>query len=150
MPAGEPKEFDAFLSYNSIDRLAVAELAERLRGRHLRVYYEQRELLPGRSFQDTLAEALVKSRTCVVFVGPNGEGPWQKEEIQVAIDLRVRDDSYHVIPVLLPGRERPRRGVLAFEDCNFQEAWTHFLNAAVLMPRPPEAVAMPVKIPVIP
>jgi hypothetical protein len=40
------------------------------------------------------------------------------------------------------------RGVFAFEDNKFQEAWVHFLNAAVLMPPPPAAVPMPEKPPV--
>ena len=41
---------------------------------------------PGREFQLALAKALHKSLTCVVFLGPNGLGPWQKQELQIAID----------------------------------------------------------------
>src|SRR5438874_940198 len=108
--------YDAFLSYNSHDREAVEALADRLRQRELKLYLEVWELLPGRAFQPGLAQALNDSRTCVAFLGPNGLGPWQIEEIQVAIDKRVRDPNFHVIPALLPGAERPRRGAVAHLD----------------------------------
>ena len=104
--------YDAFLSYNSQDRPAVEELAGRLRAAGLALYLEVWEFLPGHEFQPGLAEALIDSKTCIAFLGPSGLGPWQKEEIQVAIDRRVRDPDFHVIPVLLPGAERPRRGAV--------------------------------------
>ena len=56
---------------------------------------------------------LIESKTCVAFFGPNGIGPWQAQEIQVAIDRRVREKDYYDIPVLFPGAERPRRGAVA-------------------------------------
>ena len=99
--------YDAFLSYNSQDRQAVEALAARLRARGLVLFLEEWELAPGREFPLALAEGLHESKTCVVLLGPNGLGPWQKEELQVAIDKRVRDPDFHVIPVLLPGAERP-------------------------------------------
>ena len=84
-----PKRYDAFLSYNSQDRPAVHEVAERLKGERLELYLEEWELAPGREFQPALAEGLRDSKTCVVFLGPNGLGPWQKQELQVAIDKRA-------------------------------------------------------------
>src|SRR5262245_66139379 len=86
--------YDAFLSYNAQDRPAVEELAERLRREELKPYLEVWEILPGRRFQTGLAEALRDTKTCVAFLGPNGLGPWQVEEIQVAIDRRVRDPDF--------------------------------------------------------
>jgi TIR domain len=110
MSATRPKRFDAFLSYNSQDSPAVHELAERLTAEGLVLYLEEWELALGREFQPALAEGLTGSKACVVFLGPNGLGPWQKEELQVANDMRARDEAFHVIPVLLPGAERPRGG----------------------------------------
>ena len=83
-----PKRYDAFLSYNSQDRLAVREVAERLKGERLELYLEEWELVPGREIQPALAEGLRDSKACVMFLGPNGLGPWQKQELQVAIDRR--------------------------------------------------------------
>src|SRR5262245_30470023 len=128
MPSGAPKRYHAFLSYNSLDRPAVLELAGRLRGERLELYLEEWELTPGREFQPALAEGLRDSQTCVVFLGPNGLGPWQKQEIQVAIDKRARDEAFHVIPVLLPGAERPRRGDVAHLEFLINASWVEFLK----------------------
>jgi hypothetical protein len=123
-----PKRYDAFLSYNSQDRPAVHEVAERLKGERLVLYLEEWELAPGREFQPALAEELRDSKTCVVFLGPNGLGPWQKQELQVAIDKRARDEAFHVIPVLLPGVERPRRGDVAHLEFLINASWVEFLK----------------------
>jgi len=110
MSATRPKRFDAFLSYNSQDSPAVHELAERLTAEGLVLYLEEWELAPGREFQPALAEGLTGSKACVVFLGPNGLGPWQKEELQIANGMRARDEAFHVIPVLPPGAEGPPGG----------------------------------------
>ena len=120
--------YDAFLSYNSEDRRAVEGLAARLRAEGLTLFLEEWELAPGREFQWALAEALRDSKTCVAFLGPNGLGPWQKEELQVAIDKRARVTGFHVIPVLLPGSERPRRGEVAHLEFLINASWVEFLK----------------------
>src|SRR5437762_6080448 len=123
-----PKRYHAFLSYNSQDRSAVHEMARRLKGEGLMLYLEEWELAPGGEFQLALAGALHESKTCVVFLGPNGLGPWQKQEIQLAIDKRARDEAFHVIPVLLPGTERPRRGDVAHLEFLINASWVEFLK----------------------
>jgi TIR domain len=123
-----PKRYDAFLSYNSFDGDVVEEIAARLRDKGLKLYLEVWELLPGRQFQPSLAKALVESQTCVTFLGPNGLGPWQDQEIQAAIDRRVRDKDFHVIPVVLPGAERPRRGAVAGLEFLINASWVEFLK----------------------
>jgi len=122
------KTYDAFLSYNSLDRAVVEELAARLKAKGLKLYLEVWELLAGREFQPGLARGLIDSTTCVTFLGPNGVGPWQDQEIQVAIDRRVRDKDFHVIPVLLPGAERPRRKEVAQLEFLINASWVEFLK----------------------
>ena len=51
MPDAVPRRFDAFLSYNSQDRPAVEELAERLRGEGLVLYLENGSWSPVGEFQ---------------------------------------------------------------------------------------------------
>jgi hypothetical protein len=129
MESNELKRYDAFVSYNSLDRAVVQELVERLRRREgLELYLEMWEIAPGREFQPALAEGLLQSKACVVFMGPNGLGPWQKQEIQVAIDKRVRESAFHVIPVLLPGAERPRRGDVAHLEFLINASWIEFVK----------------------
>jgi hypothetical protein len=123
-----PKRYHAFLSYNSQDRLAVLEVYGRLKREGLEPYLEWEDLPPGVEYQAALAQALHESMTCVVFLGPSGLGPWQKQELQVALDKRARDQAFHVIPVMLPGTERPRRGDVAHLEFLINASWVEFLT----------------------
>jgi hypothetical protein len=76
-------------------------------GKRLKLYLEEWDPVPGREFRLALAKALHESETCDVFPGPNALGPWQKQEIQIAIDKRARDKANHVIPVLVPALNGP-------------------------------------------
>ena len=48
--------------------------------------------------------------------------------LQVAIDKRARDEAFHVIPVLLPGADRPRRGDVADLEFLINASWVEFLK----------------------
>ena len=123
-----PKQYDAFLSYNSQDRAAVEALARRLRDEGLRLYLEVWELAPGREFQSALTEGIGDSKSCVVFLGPNGLGPWQDQEVQVVINRRAHDGEYRVIPVLLPGFELPRPGEITRLAFLLNARWVEFFR----------------------
>ncbi|MBC8876079.1 MAG: SpoIIE family protein phosphatase [Planctomycetes bacterium] len=103
--------YQAFLSHNSADKPAVEELARRLERAGISTFLDKWHLIPGESWQPALEQALDESETCVVFVGPSGLGPWQNEEMRVAISRRVSDTSrsFRVIPVVLPGARREHR-----------------------------------------
>jgi len=98
--------YDVFLCYNSKDKAAVEPLAYRLRDA-FRVFYDLWELIPGRPFQEQLEAALGTSQTYAVFLGSEGLGPWQNEEMRDALAERVRHDDFRVIPVLLHGASKP-------------------------------------------
>ena len=61
-----------------------------------------------------MERALADCAACAVFIGPGGLGAWQNQEMRTAIARRVgeREGQFRVIPVLLPGMERPERGKL--------------------------------------
>jgi hypothetical protein len=96
-------DYDVFLSHASADKPAVETLARRLRDDGFEVFLDKWHLVPGNPWQEELEQALEASRTCAVFIGPRGLGPWQNEETRAAIDQRVREHPRRVIPVLLPG-----------------------------------------------
>jgi formylglycine-generating enzyme required for sulfatase activity len=106
--------YHIFLSHNSSDKPAVEELAIRLRREGIEPWLDKWNLIPGQECQPAMERALADCATCAVFIGPGGLGPWQNEEMRAAIDRRVgeRGDQFRVIPVLLPGTERPERGKL--------------------------------------
>ena len=96
--------YDVFLSHHSGDKPQVEALAARLEDEEgLKPFLDKWHLIPGAPWQEALEEALDQSGTCAVFLGPGGLGPWENEEMRVALDERVRNKSFRVIPVLLPG-----------------------------------------------
>ena len=103
------KRYDAFLSHNSQDKPAVEEIAHRLRDQGITVWLDTWNLIPGETWQEDIEEALDESHCCVVFLGPNGIGSWQNEEIRAALDERVSHKGLRVVPVLLPGARRPEK-----------------------------------------
>lgn len=99
----EEFQYDVFLSHNGADKLAVEYLAQKLCEAGLEPFLDKWHLIPGEPWQEAIEAALDQSRTCAVFLGPNGLGPWENEEMRSALEDRVRDKARHVIPVLLPG-----------------------------------------------
>ena len=106
--------FHVFLSHNSDDKPAVEELARRLKADGLEGWLDKWHLIPGQAWQQAIEQALADSGSVAVFVGPSGFGPWQNEEMRVALAKRVKDGDgkFRVIPVLLPGGTREERGRL--------------------------------------
>jgi len=106
--------YDSFLSHNSVDKPAVEELAHRLEREGIHPWLDKWHLIPGDPWQGPIEEALGDCASCAVFIGPSGLGSWQTEEMRAAIDKRVSGSHgrFPVIPVLLPGAERPERSRL--------------------------------------
>lgn len=120
--------YDVFLSHNSADKPAVEILARRLTDEvGLNPFLDKWHLIPGDPWQEAIEEALDQSHTCAVFIGPGGIGPWENEEMRAAIEQRVASRTFRVIPVLLPGAERGKRGRLpAFLN---RATWVEFRHS---------------------
>jgi len=98
------KPYDVFLCYNSDDKDSVETVAAYLKDNaDLQPWFDKWTLVPGEPWGKNLENGLRSSRTCAVFIGKKGEGPWQKKEVDVALRKQVKDESFRVIPVLLPG-----------------------------------------------
>src|SRR5271165_7011751 len=109
-----PVRFDVFLSHDTPDKPLVEELARRLARKNLKPWLDKWNLIPGTPWMPEVEAALAECAACAVIIGPGGFGPWHHEEMQVAISRRVNDRErvFRVIPVLLPGVERPERSKL--------------------------------------
>jgi hypothetical protein len=94
--------FDTFLSHNSQDKPAVRQLADALVKRGLRPWLDERELVPGRPWQEALEEIIQTTKTAAVLFGPAGLGPWEEPEMRACLSEFV-NRKLPVIPVLLPG-----------------------------------------------
>ncbi len=105
--------YDTFLSHNSADKPIVEALAHLLKQEGIVVWLDEWNLIPGNPWQDEIEEALTACATCCILIGSREMGPWQSEEMRVAIARRVSEkDGFRVIPVLLPGNDRPERSKL--------------------------------------
>ena len=94
--------FDTFLSHNSQDKPVVRQLADALVARGLRPWLDERELVPGRPWQEALEEIIQTAKTAIVMFGPAGLGPWEEPEMRACLNEFV-NRKLPVIPVLLPG-----------------------------------------------
>jgi len=95
------EQFDVFLCHNSKDKPQVKQIAEQLQQYDLKPWLDIWELPPGRSWQRLLEKQIEQISSAAVFVGEDGFGPWQKQEIYGFLSEFV-DRDCPVIPVLLP------------------------------------------------
>jgi hypothetical protein len=104
MDKEEPVEsqFDVFLSYNTKDQPSVQQIAERLRGYEIDVWFDDWEIKPGTSFQTSIDRAIRQSRSIAIFISDANLGPWQTREVESAISVQV-GHGIPAIPILLPG-----------------------------------------------
>jgi len=152
-------DFDVFLSHNKADQAAVERLASQLEKSGLKVWLDRWNLVPGDPWQDEIEEALDRSRTVAVFVGPSGIGGWHNEEMRSALETRVVDRNRRVIPVLLPGAVEPDKGGLPrflrrlhwvdFRHGLEDEATFNLLVAGITG-RPPKRNELPSATPILP
>jgi hypothetical protein len=99
--------FDTFVSHNSQDKPIARELVDALVARGLRPWLDERELVPGRPWQEALEEIIRTTKTAIVAFGPAGFGPWEEPEMRACLSEFVKR-KLPVIPVLLPGaRKQP-------------------------------------------
>jgi hypothetical protein len=101
----EAAVFDVFLCHNWDDKPAVRDIAQRLEERGLRPWLDERELRPGIPWQREVEDQIRNIRAAAVIVGSK-VGPWQNQELEAFLRQFLRRGC-PVIPVLLPGVERP-------------------------------------------
>jgi energy-coupling factor transporter ATP-binding protein EcfA2 len=104
--------FDVFLSYARSDSGAASELNAWLRGQGFRTFFDRRELSPGLRWVPALEEAIGWSDAVAILIGRHGIGNTQQYERELALVRQTHDDTFPVIPVLMPGCENPPTGFL--------------------------------------
>jgi hypothetical protein len=94
--------FDVFLCHNVADKPAVIEIGRRLMSRGVLPWLDQWELRPGTPWQRVLEEQIANIRAAAVFVGRDGIGPWQRQELDGFL-REFNKRGCPIIPVMLPG-----------------------------------------------
>jgi hypothetical protein len=101
-PVTKPK-YDVFLSHSHADAPWVEDLAKRLQGElGFAVWLDRWELVPGRSWQQEIAQGLEQARCCAVCINNATPRGWFRQELERALSLQVHNDKFGVIPILLP------------------------------------------------
>jgi hypothetical protein len=95
------QDFDVFLCHHGVDKLAVKQIGEQLKLYGILPWLDEWELRPGLPWQQLLEERISQIKTVAVFVGKNGLGPWQHQELAAFLREFV-ERGCPVIPVLLP------------------------------------------------
>ena len=141
-------KFDVFLSHNSQDKPVVRALADWLRKHGVTPFLDETDLEPGEVLTDALGAAIGESRSTIICIGANGEGPWQKEEVNTlfnrSIKLSRENNEFRLIPVLLPNADTTKlRWFLETrlwcdlsQGITDSEAQLHRLKRAILGERP--------------
>ena len=99
------QEFDVFLCHNSRDKPVVKALAARLVKYGIKPWLDEWALRPGLRWQPLLEEQIRAVKSAAVFVGAEGIGPWQSEEIGAFLSACVKR-GIPVIPVFLENAPR--------------------------------------------
>src|SRR5262249_21779479 len=75
------RDFDVFLCHNSIDKPTVKQIGEQLKEHGILPWLDEWELRPGLPWQQALERQIEHIKTVAVFVGKDGIGPWQHQEL---------------------------------------------------------------------
>jgi hypothetical protein len=94
------QQFDVFLCHHSPDKPSVALIAQKLQEAGVLPWLDLWELIPGRPWQRELERQISNIKSAAVFVGMEGVGPWQQQELYGFLDEFVAREM-PVIPVLL-------------------------------------------------
>jgi WD40 repeat protein len=93
--------FDVFLCHNSRDKPEVKRIGKELQDHGILPWLDEWELRPGLPWQRALEQTIEEISAAAVFIGPDGMGPWQQEELDAFLRNFVSRQA-PVIPVLLP------------------------------------------------
>jgi hypothetical protein len=97
----ETDDFDVFLYYNNNHKPEVKRISERLKEFGIYPWLVEWELQTVKPWQRLLVQQITQIKSAAVFVGKDGIGPWQQEELEAFLSEFV-DRGCPVIPVLLP------------------------------------------------
>lgn len=111
-------QFDVFLCHNSEDKPAVIEIAKQLQQNNLKPWLDVWELRPGAIWQFVLEQQIENIGAAAVFVGEQGLGPWQEQEIYAFLQEFMRRRC-PVIPVLLSDAPQRPRLPIFLKNCHW-------------------------------
>lgn len=96
-------EYDVFLCHNNLDKSRVQEISRKLETFGVLAWLDEYELEPGAQWEEQVEEKIEKCQSLAFFLGNNGVGKIQRQELEYA-----RHYAKRIIPVLLPETRNPK------------------------------------------
>src|SRR6185503_3034242 len=98
--AGNPVEYDVFISYASEDRARFIEpLVTALRERGIRYWYDQEQIGLGDDFRRRMDDGLARARFGVILLSPHFFKYWPEAELSALFTQEAAFDSTRILPV---------------------------------------------------
>src|SRR5262245_20045601 len=96
-----------FLSYHAPDRALALGLKRAIEAAlpGSDVFVDQTHLPHGHLWQPSLFDAIDKSQAFLILIS-NRVGDWQKVEYYEALDRKVKDDSFALLPIIIADRAK--------------------------------------------
>lgn len=118
------ESYDLFLSYSHLDENLVKKLTKWLEDdAKLRVWLDRWIILPEKHWQQEIARGFDLAKSCAVCIGEQTPKGWFREELERAISHQSEDNSFRVIPVLLPNAQK-----ISLDDFLEVRTWVDFRN----------------------
>ena len=97
-------KYDVFMSHNVKDKVAVEEIARKLKSVGIRPWLDKWDLVPGENVMESLERSIETIKCGVLFFGPEDLGNWHAIEIRSYVESNA-GLAARFIPVILPGVE---------------------------------------------
>ncbi|QOJ27992.1 MAG: toll/interleukin-1 receptor domain-containing protein [Ignavibacteriales bacterium] len=91
-----------FLSYNKKDKKIAHEISNKLLGQGIDVWLDKWEIFAGESITDKISIGISTVNAFAVILSDNSIGSnWVREELRIALNKRIREPDFIIIPILL-------------------------------------------------
>ncbi len=91
-----------FISHNWKDKDTAEEIGRRLLQHGIDVWLDKWEMYAGESLTTGIAEGIRNSNVFIILMSSNSmNSQWVKEELRIALQRRLKDPDFKLIPILL-------------------------------------------------
>ncbi|XP_033750362.1 toll-like receptor 4 [Pecten maximus] len=115
------KDFDAFVSYSSLDETWVYDLCRRLEesAHEFRLCLHHKHFVPGACISDNIIDSVERSRHTIMVLSPNFlKSEWCILEFRKAFHQSLMENERHLVVVMLEG----------FDESSVHSDMKHFLK----------------------
>ncbi len=93
-------KISCFISHNSREKVYAEKIGNFLLSRGVDVWYDSWEIFAGESITDKIANAIDNCNVFIILLSIHSKASkWVKEELRIAINRRINDDDFVIIPI---------------------------------------------------